>query len=114
MSRPSFGWAKEFVGLDLDPKGGFTIGSPNLFLFTDLRHIDPANVRWLSPDGKKIPVAGPPEPPVEALADTSKVPHGLRLVSQPADQKGPFGKKDGTDKDNLPTLVIYDNGLYRS
>jgi hypothetical protein len=91
---------------DPDPAGGYTLRPPRQFLFTDLRHIDPSDLAWRSPDGKSIPVAGPPDPPVPAIADLGRVPRGIRLVAQPAAKEGPV--------ENLPGRVIHADGLYRS
>jgi len=76
------------------------------FLFTDLRHIDPADIEWRAPDGRVIPVAGPPDPPVPAIADPGLVPQGIRLVAQPARKEGPV--------EGLPFRILRDGGVYRS
>ena len=91
---------------DVDPCGGYTVAPPKEFLFTDVRHIEVGDLQWLSPEGKPIPVAGPPDPPVRAHAVLGSVPRGIRLVAQPARKEGPI--------EELPTRVLYHDGLYRS
>jgi hypothetical protein len=101
--------ADPFAGLDHDARNGYTTRPPRQFLFTDLRHIDPADIVWMSPAGKPIHVI-PSEPrPVRAVANTDacQLPHGIRLVAQPASKEGPI-------KGDLPSQLIYDDGLYRS
>ena len=95
-----------WAGKDLDPSGGYTLAPRKQFLFTDLRHIDPGDLAWISPQGKAIPVAGPPDPPVPAHAILGGVPRGIRLIAQPAGKEGPI--------DGLRGTVVYDDGLYRS
>ena len=63
---------------------------PQEFLFTDLRHIDAGDLIWRSPDGRALPVAGPPEPPVPAQPDASRVARGIRLAAQRAEKEGPI------------------------
>jgi len=92
--------------VDTDPVGGYCLMPPKQFLFTDLRHIDPCDVQWRSADGKALPVAGPPGPPVTAIADPGFVPYGIRLVSKPARKEGPIA--------DLPWRILHDAGLYRS
>jgi hypothetical protein len=106
--RGTFAEQKQAAPRDVDPDpiGGYTVRPPKRFLFTDLRHIDPCDISWRSPDGKPLPVAGPPAPPVPATADTGLVPRGIRLVVQPARKEGPI--------DNLPFRVLLDGGTYRS
>jgi len=93
---------------DLDPAGGFTLEPPRQFIFTDWRHIDPSAIAWRTAEGKVIPVAGPPEPPVPVFADSSKVPHGIRLQAQRGEILPPEAGR------SIPGLVVYDNGMYRS
>jgi hypothetical protein len=75
-------------------------------LFTDLRHIDAGDLIWRSPDGRALPVAGPPEPPVPAQPDASRVARGIRLAAQRAEKEGPI--------DGLPSGVVCADGLYRA
>ena len=103
---PSLAQAAQAAGGDVDPCGGYTVSPPEQFLFTDLRHIDVGDLQWMSPEGSPIPVAGPPEPPVEARAVLGGVPRGIRLVAQPARKEGPI--------EGLPRSVIHHDGLYRS
>lgn len=90
--------------LDPDPAGGYTIKPPRRFLFTDCRHIDPGDLGWRSPEGKSLPVAGPPGPPVEASADAGSVARGIRLVAQAAVKEGPI--------EGLPNKILHDDGRY--
>ena len=113
-SRPA--WAR-----DPDPAGGYTVRPARQFLFTDLRHIDPGDLSWRAPDGKPLPVAGPPDPPVHAVADLGRLPRGIRLVAEPASKEGPVENMPSrvVDMDegpitNLPTRVANDDGRYRS
>lgn len=76
-------------------------------LFFDVRHIRCGDLQWRSPDGQSLPVAGPPEPQVEATASLGYVPRGIRLEAQkaqvrPIPKEGAFGR------------VIHKDGLYRS
>lgn len=79
-----------------------------LYLFTDVQHIRCGDLEWRSPEGGRLPVAGPPEPPVDTRAGMGYVSHGIRLVAQkptptePLPKSGRFGR------------VIFDEGLYRS
>ncbi|MEN6547078.1 MAG: hypothetical protein ABFE07_13665, partial [Armatimonadia bacterium] len=92
--------------LDNDPRGGFTMQPPKQLLFTDLRHIDPGDLAWRTAEGQELPLVNPPQPMVPAVADTSAMPRGIRLVAQKA-------RKDGPIK-GLPSRITYDNGLYRA
>jgi len=87
--------------------GGFTLKPPKQFLFTDLRHIETGDLEWLAPDGQKLPVAGPPEPAVEARAALGMTPYGIRLVAQRCQKEGPL-------EQGSPDNVIYDQGAYRA
>src|SRR5262245_28655812 len=77
-------------------------------LFTDARHILCSDLRWLSPAGTQLPVAGPPVPEVKPYADLNRMPRGIRLVAQPAHKTEPLAR--GTRL----TRVIHDGGVYRS
>lgn len=77
-------------------------------LFTDARHILCSDLRWLSPEGVQLPVAGPPEPEVKPTTDLNRVPRGIRLVAQKAHKSDPLPR--GTHFNR----VIYDGGVYRS
>jgi hypothetical protein len=77
-------------------------------LFTDVRHIRCGDLEWLSPDGEKLPVVGPPEPQVEARARTGYVPHGVRLVAQRANKSEPLRKGAPFGR------VVFEDGRYRS
>ncbi len=92
--------------IDTDPCGGFTMQSPKKILFTDLRHIEPADLGWRSADGKSIPLINPPQPVVAAFADASGMPRGIRIVARKAVKEGPIK--------GLPTGITYDDGLYRT
>jgi len=91
---------------DPNPAGGYTLKPPRQFLFTDYRHISPGDLSWRSPEGKALPVAGPPGPPVEAHADAESVARGIRLVAQKATKEGPI--------EGLPNRILHDDGRYRS
>jgi len=91
-------------GVDRDRRVFLT--PPKEFLFTDLRHVDAGDLVWHGPDGKAIPVAGPPEPPVEAVPDNHDVARGIRLVAQKANKEGPVP--------GLPSGVVRVDGLYRA
>jgi hypothetical protein len=92
--------------IDPDPAGGYTLRPPSRFLFLDHRHVNPGDARWLAPDGKSLPVAGPPDPPVEAHADPQGVAAGIRWVAQKATLEGPIK--------GLPGQVCWHEGKYRS
>lgn len=78
-------------------------------LFTDLRHIRCGDLEWFAPDGDRLPLIAPPEPPVEAHARTGFVPHGIRLVAQQA------VKTDRLPAESRPGRgVLFENGRYRS
>ena len=72
---------------DPDPEGGYTLKPPRQFLFLDYRHINPGDLRWFSPEGRQLPVAGPPEPPVKALAGADDGSKALvkEMVQEPGD-----------------------------
>jgi hypothetical protein len=91
---------------DWDPAGGYTLRPPKRFLFFDHRLVNPGDLQWLSPDGKPLPVAGPPDPPVEARADAQTVPAGIRWVAQKAALQGPIP--------GLPNQLCRHDGRYRS
>ena len=91
---------------DPDPAGGYTLKSPRQFLFLDYRHIDPGDLLWVSPEGRYLPVAGPPEPPVEARAEAEGIATGVRLVAQKAVKEGPIA--------GLPNRIFHHEGTYRS
>lgn len=79
-----------------------------IVLFTDARHILCSDLRWFSPEGAQLPVAGPPEPEVKAHADLSRVPRGVRLVAQKAHKTDPLARGTRFSR------VIQDGGVYRS
>jgi hypothetical protein len=87
-------------------RDGRRFSSSRQFLFTDLRHIDAGDLIWRSPDGRAVPVAGPPEPPVQVQPDASRVARGIRLIAQRANKEGPIN--------GLPSGVVSDDGLYRA
>jgi len=86
----------------VDRDGRVFLTPPREFLFTDLRHVNAGDLVWRGPDGKAIPVAGPPEPPVEAVSDNHGVARGIRLVAQKANKEGPIA--------GLPSGVVHDDG----
>ncbi|MBI4024722.1 MAG: hypothetical protein HY360_07045 [Verrucomicrobia bacterium] len=79
-----------------------------MILFTDLQHICCGDLEWLSPDGRPLPLLVPPEPQVAVQATTGLLPHGVRLVAQPARKLDPLpaGTRIGR--------VVYDDGVYRT
>ncbi|OGG43754.1 MAG: hypothetical protein A3F84_13315 [Candidatus Handelsmanbacteria bacterium RIFCSPLOWO2_12_FULL_64_10] len=77
-------------------------------LFTDLRHIQCGHLSWGTPDGRRFGVSHPPEPQVEMHAQPRYVPHGVRLVAQPARKTEPVTGWRGWGR------IIYDQGMYRS
>jgi len=91
---------------DPDPEGGYTLKPPKKFHFFDYRHIDPRDLRWYSPEGRQLPVAGPPDPPVDAWAGAQDVADGIRLVAQKATKEGPI--------EGLPNIMLYDDGKYQA
>ena len=91
---------------DADPAGGFNPAPPSLFLFTDYRNISVGDIGWMTPEGKTLPVAGPPDPPVPAIAKLGMVARGIRLVAQPARKEGPVA--------GLPGRLSKEGDLYRS
>lgn len=97
---------RRLADADPDPEGGYTLKPPRQFLFLDYRHINPGDLRWFSPEGRQLPVAGPPEPPVQAVAGADDVPSGIRLVAQQATKEGPI--------EGPPSRILYEDGLYRS
>jgi uncharacterized membrane-anchored protein len=58
-------------------------------LFTDWRHIQCGHVSWLTAEGERLGVGNPPEPRVPLHASPGAVPHGIRLVAQPARKTDP-------------------------
>ncbi|MCZ6677782.1 MAG: hypothetical protein O7E52_11085 [Candidatus Poribacteria bacterium] len=77
-------------------------------LFTDWRDIQCGAVAWLTSDGKRHGVGNPPEPPVPMRAEPRAVPHGVRLVAQPARKAGMIENWKGWGR------IISDEGRYRS
>ncbi len=92
--------------IDMDPSGGFTMRDPRKFLFTDLRHIEPADLGWRAPDGKSVPLINPPQPVIPAVADAESMPRGIRLVAQKARKEGPIR--------GLAGGLVLDGDVYRS
>ncbi len=80
------------------------------YLFTDHRHINPNDLKWLAPDGSVLPLY-PDGIESDAVASAENVPFGIRLVAQKASKGAPFPKHS-----SLPGLhytMIYENGVYR-
>ncbi len=94
------------VNRNVDRDGRWFLKPPRELLFTDLRHVDAGDLVWRASDGKAIPVAGPPEPPVPVVPDPTRVVRGVRFVAQKANKEGPI--------EGQPTSVIYVDGLYRA
>jgi hypothetical protein len=100
------GEGPQAVNREVDRDGRWFLKPPQELLFTDLRHVDAGDLVWRASDGKAIPVAGPPEPPVPVVADPARVARGVRFVAQKANKEGPV--------EGQPTSVIYADGLYRA
>lgn len=82
--------------------------------FTDLRHIRAGELGWFSPDGKRLPLIRPEEPPVFAHAKQDDVPYGIRLTSYPAQKTGPFKLPEEMSKCACSyQLLACEEGLYR-
>jgi hypothetical protein len=94
-------------GFDADPIGGYVKRPPKAYLFTDHRLIHPGDVSWIAPDGKRLPLNNPPSPVVEAHADASHVPYGVRFVAQRARTEPVEG-----DPPTPPGLVVEADGSY--
>jgi hypothetical protein len=94
-------------GFDTDPIGGYVKRPPKAYLFTDHRLIRPSDLYWANPDGKGLPLTNPPYPVVDAHAVANNVPHGIRLVAQPARTEPVEG-----DPPPPPGLVVEANGSY--
>jgi hypothetical protein len=77
-------------------------------LFTDWRDIACGHLAWLTPEGRQYGVGHPPEPQVEMHARPICVPHGVRLVAQPARKTEPIAGWRGWGR------TIHDQGRYRS
>jgi hypothetical protein len=81
---------------------------PRTVLFVDARHIATNDLRWYSPDGQQLPVAGPPESANQAFASLAMIPRGIRLEAQKAQKSDPLPA--GTRL----TRVIQDGGCFRT
>ena len=73
-------------------------------LFVDWRHIQCGRVDWRTRMGETLGVANPPGPPVPLCAYPQRVPHGIRLVAQPASTTEPIKEWKGWDR------TIFDEG----
>jgi len=82
--------------------------SQTKILFTDWRHIQCGHVSWLTAEGQQYGVGNPPEPQVAMHASPGAVPHGIRLVAQPARKTDPVDDWKGWGR------IIWDGGRYRS
>ena len=78
----------EAMDIDANPIGGYLTKPEKQVLFTDYRHIEAGDLVWLSPEGKVIPVAGPPGDPVAVRADLEMVPRGIRLQAMKPTMEG--------------------------
>ena len=85
------------------------IPAQRLYLFTDLRHILCSDLQWLGPDDRPVRL-NPTGEPVDVHASTFMMPHGIRLVAEPAQKTEPRKVAPG----ELPARIIYDGGVYRS
>ena len=79
------------------------------YLFTDLRHIDCGDLRWLSPDEKTMPLY-PDEPAVPLHSGPVNLPRGITLQAQKAHKESPLPP----DAPRPERGVCYENGVYRS
>jgi len=95
-------------GFDDNPIGGYVKTPPKAYLFTDHRLIRTGDLDWVGPDGKGLPVAGPPEPVVDARAVPNFVPYGIRFVAQPARTE----PVEGDPPAGPPGLVVSAHGSY--
>lgn len=87
------------------------VGSRQKLLFFDWRDMACGHLQWTAPDGRAYGVATPSDDPDTPLhAVVNQVPHGVRLVAQPAHKTDPIGDWQGWGR------VIYDDdrAMYRS
>jgi hypothetical protein len=69
---------------DTDPRAGFNLVPPRLFLFLDRRYIDPGELIWRHPEGEILDLYKPEGKPVEARSDPDITPRGLlRIEAMP-------------------------------
>jgi len=85
------------------------IPAQRLYLFTDLRHILCSDLQWLGPDDKVVRLNPGSAPVVDVHASTFMVPHGIRLVTEPAQKTEPHDVVPG----DMPARIMYDGGMYR-
>jgi hypothetical protein len=77
-------------------------------LFTDWRDIQCGAVAWTTPAGERYGVGNPPEPQVAMRAERRFIPHGIRILAQPARKTEMITGWNGWGR------VISDEGRYRS
>lgn len=91
---------------DTDPRAGFNLVPPSLFLFLDRRYIDPGELIWRHPDGEILDLHKPEGKPVRARSDLDITPRGLLCIeAMPATRE--------ILKSPPPYNIIYD-GMYRA
>lgn len=92
---------------DTDPRAGFNLEPPSLFLFLDRRYIDPGELIWRHPDGEILDLYKPEGKPVEARSDLDITPRGhLRIEAMPATRE--------ILEPSPPYNIIYDDGIYKA
>jgi len=84
------------------------IPAQQLYLFTDLRHILCSDLQWLGPDDAPVRL-NPRGEPVDVHASTFMMPHGIRLVTEPAQKTEPRVMLP----DEFPARIIHEGGMYR-
>ncbi|MFH1008444.1 MAG: hypothetical protein V1800_13240 [Candidatus Latescibacterota bacterium] len=82
--------------------------SQGKILFTDWQHIECGHVSWLNAQGERVGIGTLPEEQVPLHASPGAVPHGIRLVAQPAQKTDPVDAWKGWGR------ILFDGGRYRS
>lgn len=77
-------------------------------LFFDWRHVQCGGLSWRDATGDAVPLSHPPGEPVPLSATPVRVPHGLRLLAQPARKLGPMDEWKGWGR------IIWHEGVYRT
>jgi hypothetical protein len=91
---------------DTDPRAGYNLVPPSLFLFLDRRYIDPGELIWRHPEGETLDLHKPEGKPVQARSDLDMTPRGhLRIQAMPA---------TGEIFESPPDNIIYDDGVYKA
>ncbi|MAG35979.1 MAG: hypothetical protein CL878_07025 [Dehalococcoidia bacterium] len=90
------------------------------YLFTDFRHIDPGDLKWLGSDGEPLRLkpglepspSAAAEPQPTAFARPVRQPHGIRLEAQQAQKIGPLDPGIGSYTLGINAL-LHEGGRYR-